>query len=224
MKLFVDTANLDEIKEAAGLGVVSGVTTNPTLLAKNNAGKNGKKLDVKGIIQEICELVPGPVSMECVSDDAQGMIKEGREFAKWADNVYVKVPFGVEGMKACRTFTDEGIRTNVTLVFSCNQALLAANAGATFISSFVGRLDDIGFDGIQIIAEAVQLVEMHGFESQILAASIRHPLHVTQAAAAGAHISTIPFKVLKQMYDHPLTEKGVASFKADWEKLQAALV
>ena len=162
--------------------------------------------------------------MECVSDDAEGMIKEGREFAKWADNVYVKVPFGVEGMKACRTFTNEGIRTNVTLVFSTNQVLLAANAGASFISSFVGRLDDIGFDGMQVIAEAVELMDIHDYDSEILAASIRHPLHVTQAAAAGAHISTIPFKVLKQMYNHPLTESGISSFKADWEKLQAQLV
>lgn len=217
MQLFVDTANLDEIREAAEMGVISGVTTNPTLLAKNGHG------DVKSVIQEICRLVPeGPVSMECVTETAEEMIAEGRDYAKWADNVYIKVPFGVEGMKAVKQFSGDGIRTNVTLVFSTNQVLLAANAGATLISSFVGRLDDIGFDGMDVIAESVRLMEMHGFDSRILAASIRHPLHVSQAANAGAHIATIPFKVIRQMYHHPLTEKGLEAFKADWEKLNAA--
>jgi transaldolase len=215
MQLFVDTADLNEIREAAAMGVISGVTTNPTLLAKSGHG------DVKSVIQEICDLVPGPVSMECVTETADEMIAEGRAFAKWADNVYVKVPFNVEGMKAVRAFSNEGIRTNVTLVFSANQALLAANAGATLISSFVGRLDDIGFDGMQVIEEVVSLMSLHNFSSKVLAASIRHPLHVTQAAMAGADIATIPFKVLKQMYDHPLTEKGIQSFKTDWEKLNA---
>jgi transaldolase len=161
--------------------------------------------------------------MEAVSTTAEGMIKEGREFATWAPNVYVKVPFCIEGMKAVKWFKQEGIHTNVTLVFSTNQVLLAANAGATIISSFVGRLDDIGFDGIQVIAESVELMRQHGFNSKILAASIRHPLHVTQSAAAGADIATIPFKILKQLYDHPLTEKGMALFKADWDKLNATL-
>lgn len=222
MQLFVDTADLEEIRQAAQMGVISGVTTNPTLLAKNAAASNGKgKPDTKGIIQEICRLVPeGPVSMECVTETAEDMIAEGREFAGWGENVYVKVPFCVEGMKAVKQFSKEGIRTNVTLVFSTNQVLLAANAGATLISSFVGRLDDIGFDGIQVISESVDLMRIHGFESKILSASIRHPLHVTQSAMAGAHIATIPFKVLKQMYDHPLTEKGIAAFTADWKKLQ----
>jgi transaldolase len=219
MQLFVDTADLKEIREAASMGVISGVTTNPSLLAKNGSG------DVKSIIREICDLVPeGPVSMECVTETAEEMIKEGREFATWAPNIYVKVPFCVEGMKAVKWFKQQGIHTNVTLVFSTNQVLLAANAGATLISSFVGRLDDIGFDGMDVIAEAVQLMATHGFESKILAASIRHPLHVTQAAQAGADIATIPFKVLKQMYDHPLTEKGMAQFKADWDKLNASTV
>ena len=219
MKLFVDTADLKEIREAASWGVISGVTTNPTLLAKNGSG------DVKSVIREICTLVPdGPESMEVVSETAEGMIAEGQEFATWAPNIYVKVPFCLEGMKAVKWFSQNDIPTNVTLVFSTNQVLLAANAGATLISSFVGRLDDIGFDGMQIIAESVDLMRLHGLDSQILAASIRHPLHVTQAAAAGADISTIPFKVLKQMYDHPLTEKGMAAFKADWEKLNATLV
>lgn len=216
MQLFVDTADLKEIREAAAMGVISGVTTNPTLLAKNGTG------DVKSIIREICDLVPdGPVSMEVVTETAEEMIKEGKEFASWAPNVYVKVPFCVEGLKAVKWFSQEGIHTNVTLVFSSNQVLLAANAGATLISSFVGRLDDIGFDGMDVIAEAVQLMGQYDFDSQILAASIRHPLHVTQAAMAGADIATIPFKVLTQMYQHPLTEKGMALFKADWEKLNA---
>jgi len=218
MQLFVDTADLKEIQEAASWGVISGVTTNPTLLAKNGSG------DVKSVIREICNLVPdGPVSMEVVSETAEGMIAEGKEFATWAPNVYVKVPFCVEGLKAVKWFHQAGIHTNVTLVFSTNQVLLAANAGATLISSFVGRLDDIGFDGMQIISESVDLMRIHGYDSKILAASIRHPLHVTQAAAAGADISTIPFKVLKQMYDHPLTEKGMAAFKADWDKLNATI-
>ena len=211
MQLFVDTADIAQIREAAGMGVISCVTTNPTLLAKNGSG------DVKSVIKEICAMVPdGPVSMECVSETAEGMIAEGREFASWAPNVYVKVPFCIEGMKAVKQFSSEGIHTNVTLVFSTNQALLAANAGATLISSFVGRLDDIGFDGMQVISEAVEMMGLHGFNSKILAASIRHPLHVTQSAMAGAHIATIPFKVLKQMYDHPLTEKGIAQFTSDW--------
>jgi len=219
MQLFVDSADLTELKEAASLGIVSGVTTNPSLLAKQG-GQN-----VKQTILEICSLFPdGPVSMECVADTAEGMIAEGREFAQWASNVYVKVPFCVEGIKATRQFSKEGVHTNVTLVFSCNQVLLAANAGATLISSFVGRLDDIGFDGLQVIEEASQLVHQHGFSSKILAASIRHPLHVTQAAAAGADIATIPFKVLKQLYHHPLTEKGIALFTADWQTLNAQLV
>lgn len=218
MQLFLDTADLKEIREAASMGVISGITTNPTLLAKNGSG------DAKSVIREICDLVPdGPVSMEVVGETAEEMIREGQEFVTWAPNVYVKVPFCVEGMKAVKHFTTEGIPTNVTLVFSINQVLLAANAGATLISSFVGRLDDIGFDGIQVITEAVELVHQHAFDSRILAASIRHPLHVTQAAAAGADISTIPFKVLKQMYDHPLTEKGMALFKADWDRLNASL-
>lgn len=214
MQLFVDTADMDEIREAATLGVVSGVTTNPTLLAKSGHG------DVKSAILKICEYFPeSPISVECVTETAKEMIEEGHRFVKWAPNINVKVPFCLEGMKAVKAFSSEGIRTNVTLVFSTNQVLLAATAGATFISSFVGRLDDIDFDGMQIIEEAVSLISLHSFSSKILAASIRHPLHVSQAAAAGADISTVPFKVIKQMYHHPLTEKGIQAFKADWEKL-----
>ncbi|MEB3207170.1 MAG: fructose-6-phosphate aldolase [Vampirovibrionales bacterium] len=215
MQLFLDSADLSEIREAAALGVISGVTTNPTLLAKSAGGKA-----VQAIIEEICALVPGgPVSMECVSDTAESMVAEGRQFAQWGQNVYVKVPFCIEGVKAVSQLSAEGIATNVTLVFSANQALLAARAGATLISSFVGRLDDIGFDGLQVIEQCVQMVEAYELPSQVLAASIRHPLHVTQSMEVGAHIATVPFKVLQQMYNHPLTEKGIAQFKADWGKL-----
>ena len=216
MKLFVDTADLNEIREAASLGVVSGVTTNPTLLAKAGNG------DVKATIQEICRIFPhAPVSLEVISDEAEGMIPEGIEFATWAENVYVKIPFGVEGMKAVSALTQKGIRTNVTLVFSPAQALLAANAGASFISTFVGRLDDIGHDGLTATAEIVEMLGNYSFESEILAASIRHPLHVVQAAQAGCDIATIPMKVLKQLYQHPLTESGIASFKKDWASFKA---
>lgn len=217
MKLFIDSANLDEIREAATWGTLSGVTTNPSLLAKNNHG------DTKSIIQEIAHLVPqGPISVEVNSDDADGMIKEGLEFNGWSDNIAIKVPMTKEGMKAVHYFASQGIHTNVTLVFSANQAILAANAGATYISSFVGRVDDIGFDGMGIIEEVVNIFNVQAITSEVLAASIRHPLHVTQAAALGCDIATVPFKVLDQMYNHPLTEKGIAMFKADWEKLQAS--
>lgn len=219
MKLFIDSANLNEIREASTWGTIAGVTTNPTLLAKDNHG------DVKKVIQEIAQLIPqGPISVEVLSDDAPGMIKEGMEFVTWAENIAIKVPMTREGMKAVKYFSEQGIETNVTLVFSANQALLASAAGATYISSFVGRVDDIGYDGMGIISDVFHILQTHGSNSQVLAASIRHPLHVTQAAAAGAHISTIPYKVLDQMYNHPLTEKGINAFKADWEKLQASKV
>ena len=217
MLLFVDSANLDEIRQAVQLGVISGVTTNPTLLAKQ-----GTK-DTESVIREICEMVPnGPVSMEVVGPSAKGMIEEGMRYAQWGENVMIKVPFSPEGTEAVHAFSQEGIQTNVTLVFSVNQVLLAAAAGATVISSFVGRLDDVGHDGIQVIEEAVELMDTHCLESQILAASIRHPLHATQAALAGAHIATIPYKVIQQMYAHPLTEKGITAFNADWAKLTAS--
>jgi transaldolase len=218
MKLFIDSANLDDIKAALASGVISGVTTNPSLLAKNG------NRSVEAVIKDIAHLVPdsGSVSMECVGATAAEMLDEGRRFVTWAPNIYVKVPFCTEGIKAVTQFSQEGIRTNVTLVFSSNQVLLAALAGATFISSFVGRLDDIGTDGMLGIAEAVDLINRQGFASQILAASIRHPLHITQAAMAGAHIATLPYTVFKQLYHHPLTEQGIAQFTADWHKLQGA--
>ncbi len=214
MKLFIDTANLQEIKEAAGWGVIDGVTTNPSLMAKE-----GEK-DFKAVISEICSLIDGPISAETVSPDAEGMAKEGREFAKWHENVAVKVPMTEEGIKACRTLTKEGIKVNVTLVFSANQALLAAKAGAFLVSPFVGRIDDAGADGMQVIRDIVQIYRNYGFKTQILAASVRHPVHVLEAAKAGADIATCPFKVLKQMFRHPLTDAGVKSFTDDWNKLQ----
>lgn len=211
MKLFVDSAVLDEIKTAASWGVVDGVTTNPTLIMK--AG-----MDFKKTIVEICKMVNGPVSAETTSPDAAGMIKEGKEFAKWHKNVYVKVPCTIEGLKACQALTKLGIHVNVTLVFSANQVLLAAKSGAALISPFVGRLIDAGEDGMQLIAEAVRIIREYGFKSEILVASIRNPGMVTEAAILGAHVATMPFKVLEQMYHHPLTDKGIEIFNADWEK------
>jgi transaldolase len=215
MKLFIDSANLADIKEAAALGVVCGVTTNPSLLAKEGTG------DVKTTILDICKLFPnGPVSMEVISEHAEGMIAEGEDFATWAPNVYVKIPFGVEGMKAVAALSAKGIKTNVTLVFSAAQALLAANAGATLISTFVGRLDDIGHDGMICTGDIVSMLQNYDFDSEVLAASIRNPLHVVQAAQCGCDIATIPMNVLKQLYKHPLTEQGIAAFLKDWKALQ----
>jgi len=215
MRLFIDSADLTEIREAASFGVIAGVTTNPTLLAQNG------NRDVKSVIKEICELVPeGPVSMEVVSETAEGMIAEGRDFVTWADNVIVKIPFGIEGMKAVKQLTAEGILTNVTLVFSVNQALLAANAGASFISIFAGRLDDIGQNGIDVVRATVDMLNQYEMDSMVLAASIRHTQHVQACVEAGADVATIPFKVLKQLYSHPLTTAGLEAFTKDWQAMQ----
>lgn len=212
MQFFLDTANLDEIREAATWGVVDGVTTNPSLIAKEGR-------DFRQVIEEICSIVDGPISAEAVSPDAEGMIREGRGFAKWHRNVIVKLPMTIEGLKACKTLTSEGIRTNVTLVFSANQALLAAKAGATFVSPFVGRLDDEGQDGMALIAEIVEVFQNYDYDTQILVASVRHPMHVTEAAKLGADVATMPFKIMKQLYHHPLTDVGIAKFMADWAKV-----
>ena len=212
MKIFVDTANLDEIREAISWGVVDGVTTNPSLVAKE------KNKDFHALVKEICSIVPGDVSAEVLSTDANGMIAEARTLVKIADNVVVKIPFGIEGVKATSVLSKEGIRCNVTLLFSANQALLAAKAGAFYASVFVGRLDDTGHDGMQVVRDSVDIYENYGFESQVLAASLRHPLHVTQAAEAGAHVSTVPFGVLKKMFYHPLTDSGLKAFLDDWKK------
>jgi transaldolase len=209
--LFLDTANLDEIREIAAWGVLDGITTNPTLVGK-------EKQDFKKLVQEICKIVPGPVSAEVVATDTEGMVKEGREVAKWASNVIVKCPLTPAGLGACSTLSKEGIKVNVTLCFSTNQALLAARAGAYFVSPFVGRLDDINQDGIGLIEEIAAMFAVQAIETKVLAASIRNPVHITKAALAGADICTMPYKVFKQLVSHPLTDKGVEGFLADWAK------
>ncbi len=213
MKLFIDSAKLDEIKIAASWGIIDGVTTNPTLIMQ--AG-----MDFKTTILEITKMVDGPISVETVSPDAPGMVKEGKEFAKWHKNIHVKVPCTSEGIKAVKEFRKLGIKTNVTLVFSANQVLLAAKAGATLVSPFVGRLVDAGEDAMQMIAESVKIIKNYNFDSQILVASVRDTRMVTDAAVLGAHIATCPFKVLEAMFKHPLTDKGIEKFLEDWTKVR----
>lgn len=216
MKFFIDTANLEEIKAANALGVVGGVTTNPSLIAKEN-------VDFHTRMKEITQVVGGSVSAEVIALDAEGMIREGEELAKIAPNITIKVPMTLEGLKAVKHFSNQGIQTNVTLIFSVNQALLAARAGATYVSPFIGRLDDIGQNGLDLIADIKALFEMHELDTQIIAASIRHTQHVREAALLGAHIATIPYKVIMQLVKHPLTDKGIEQFLADWEKSQKNL-
>ena len=217
MKIFLDTADIEEIRVAARWGVLDGVTTNPTLYAKVGGAS------YESILEEICKLTSGPVSAEVVAEDVEGMLKEGRHFAKIAPNIVVKIPMSEEGLEAMSRLAEESISTNCTLIFSANQGLLAAKAGASLLSPFVGRLDDINEDGMTVIRDLVNIVEIHGLEAEVLAASMRHPLHMTQAALAGAHIATVPFKVLQQMVHHPLTDKGIVQFRADWEKARAEL-
>ncbi len=217
MKFFVDTADTAAIRELHALGVVDGVTTNPSLIAK--AGR-----DFKEVVAEICAMVDGPVSAETVAADSEGMLAEGRELAKIADNVAVKVPLTWDGLKACKALTDEGRMVNVTLCFSANQALLAAKAGATFVSPFIGRLDDINLDGMQLIQDIRAIYDNYGFETEILAASIRTVNHMREAALAGADAATAPPEVIRKMADHPLTEKGVEAFLKDWAKTGQKIV
>jgi len=217
MKLFLDTADIDEIRTVASWGVLDGVTTNPTLYAK----VSGASYD--SILQEICKLTPGPVSAEVVADDVDDMLTEGRHFAKLADNIVVKVPMSENGLAAISRFRAEGIKTNCTLIFTANQGLLAAKAGASLLSPFVGRLDDINEEGMIVIRELSEIVNYYELDSEVLAASIRHPRHVTESALAGAHVATLPFKVFQQMVRHPLTDKGIVQFKSDWENARAAL-
>lgn len=212
MLFFLDTANVNEIRDAYSLGVISGVTTNPSLIAKEGR-------DFAEVVKEITSIVDGPISAEVISLDAEGMIKEAVELAAIHPNIVIKIPMTAEGLKATRACSEKGIKTNVTLVFSANQALLAARAGATYVSPFVGRLDDIGHDGIGLIFEIAEIFENYGLATKIISASIRHPLHVLQSAKAGAHIATIPYKVLLQMTKHPLTDKGIDAFLADWGRL-----
>lgn len=211
MKLFLDTANLDEIKEIANWGVLSGVTTNPSLVAKEGAV-------FKERVKEICAVVAGPVSAEVTATNADEMIAQGREIAKWAPNAVVKCPLTPEGLKATARLSSENIRVNVTLCFSANQGLLAARAGASFVSPFIGRLDDINQDGMELIHDLVDIFANYDFATEVLAASIRHPIHVTQAALAGADVATLPYKIFKQLVHHPLTDAGQEKFLADWKK------
>jgi transaldolase len=215
MKIFLDTANIEEIQIAARWGVLDGVTTNPTLFSKVGGSYDE-------VLTQICQITPGPVSAEVVADGVEGMLEQGRHFAKLASNVVVKVPMSEEGLEAIARLAAEEIRTNCTLIFSSNQGLLAAKAGASLLSPFVGRLDDINQDGMEVVSEMVAIVENYKLETEVLAASIRHPLHVTQAALAGAHIATVPIKVLRQMVHHPLTDTGILQFRKDWEAAQTA--
>ncbi|MET0402092.1 MAG: fructose-6-phosphate aldolase [Cystobacter sp.] len=215
MKFFIDTADIKEIRTAYDMGCVDGVTTNPSLLAKAGRG-------LEETIREICSVVDGPVSAECVSEKADELVKEGRGLAKIHKNVVVKIPMGVEGMKAVKTLTEEGIKTNVTLCFSANQALLAAKAGATYISPFVGRLDDISQDGMELIAHIIEIYQNYDFQTQVLVASVRNPVHVLQAARMGADVATLPFSVIAQLANHPLTDAGIKKFLSDWEKVPKA--
>ena len=212
MKLFIDTANVDEIKEINSWGVIEGVTTNPSLIAKE-----GKIFEI--VVKEITEIVNGPISAEVISMNSEEMIKEGEELSKIHENIVIKIPMCEEGLKAVAALSKKGIKTNVTLIFSANQALLAAKAGASYVSPFVGRLDDIGQEGIMLIEEVSDIFNIHGIETEIISASIRHPQHVLTSAKAGADIATIPYKVFKQMLGHPMTDIGIDKFLKDWESV-----
>jgi transaldolase len=218
MKFFIDTANLDEIKEAKELGIIDGVTTNPSLVAKE--GCKDRK-DFKKLIHEICEVVQAPVSAEVVSAEVDGMVKEARELAEIHEHVVVKIPMITEGLKATRQLADAGIKSNVTLVFSPLQALLAAKAGATYVSPFVGRLDDISQTGMELVAQILEIYQNYIFETEILVASIRNPLHVLEAALMGADVATLPFKVIAQLAQHPLTDIGMKKFLDDWKRVES---
>ncbi|MGQ9603723.1 MAG: fructose-6-phosphate aldolase [bacterium] len=218
MKFFIDTANIDEIAEAASVGILDGVTTNPTLLAKEKG-----RGDFKAILKQICEIVKGPVSAEVVGTDVETMVEEGRKLAKIDKHIVIKVPLTKDGLKAIGRLKAEGIRTNATLVFSPNQALLAAKAGASYISPFVGRIDDVSHYGMDLIRQLVTIFDNYDFDTEIIVASVRNPLHVVEAALAGADIVTIPFKVIEQMIKHPLTDVGISRFLDDWKKLGAEI-
>jgi transaldolase len=213
MKFFIDTANLEEIKEAAALGILDGVTTNPSLVAK-------EKGDFKTILQEICKMVNGPVSAEAVSCDSEGMVKEGEELSGIHKNIVIKIPMTKEGVKAIKILEGKGIRTNCTLIFSPTQALLAAKAGASFVSPFVGRLDDVSHLGMELVQQILTIFRNYEISTEVIVASVRHPLHVVEAALMGADIATIPFKVIEQLFKHPLTDVGIEKFLADWKKGQ----
>lgn len=216
MKFFLDTANLEEIREVAAIGLLDGVTTNPTLLAKDGG-------DPFRNLQSICEVVQGPVNAEVIGEDHETIVREGRKLKELAPNICIKIPMTKEGLKAVNIFSAEGIDTTVTLIFTPNQALLAARAGATYVCPFVGRLDDIGYDGLDVIRDIVEVFTIHEIETQVLVASIRTPIHVLESAVAGAHIATVPLKVIEQMFHHPLTGQGIEKFLEDWKKLGASI-
>ena len=212
MKFFIDTANIKEIKEGISIGMVDGVTTNPSLIAKEKRG-------FEEVVREILDLVDGPVSLEVISTEAKEMVREGKRLVKLGDNAVIKVPMTTEGLKATKLFSDEGIKVNQTLIFSPVQALMAAKAGAAYVSPFVGRLDDISHDGMEIVEQIVTIYDNYGFDTEVIVASVRHPRHVLEAALMGADIATIPFKVIEQLAKHPLTDKGIDMFLADWNKV-----
>ena len=216
MKLFIDTANVTDIRKANELGVICGVTTNPSLIAKEG-------LVFEEVIEEISSIVDGPISAEVITLEASKMVEEGTTLAQIHPNIVIKIPMCEEGLKATKQLTEKGIKTNVTLIFSAQQALLAARAGATYVSPFIGRLDDIGFNGMSLIEDTAEIFEIHGISTEIIAASVRHPIHVLEAAKAGAHIATIPYSVITQMIHHPLTSSGIEKFLADWEGLQSKI-
>jgi transaldolase len=212
MKFFLDTANVREIEQAHEMGVLDGVTTNPTLLAKEGR-------DPVQVLKEICQIIDGPVNAEVISTDSEGMLKEARRWAELSDNIVVKIPMTREGMKAVRALSEEGIPTNVTLIFSPSQALIAAKAGADYVSPFVGRLDDRSEEGMELVSKIIQIFDNYGFETEVIVASIRHPMHVVEAALMGADIATMPYAVFEKLFEHPLTDIGLAQFLKDWEKL-----
>ncbi len=213
MRIFLDTANIDQLKQAAKLGIISGVTTNPSLVSKEGMA------DYQAVIREICSIIPGPVSAEVLDTEAQSMIEQAHNIAKWAPNVVIKIPATSDGLEATSALAKDNIKVNFTLCFSLNQALLGALAGATYISSFVGRLDDAGHNGMELVKDIVEVLKYYELPTQVIAASIRHPLHCVAAAKAGAHIATVPFSVLVQMIQHPLTDIGVTRFLADWQRV-----
>ncbi len=213
MQIFLDTANIEQIKQAARLGVISGVTTNPSLVSKEG------RADYEAVVKEICSIIPGPISVEVLVENANDMVEEAQKIAAWAPNVVVKIPSTTEGLEATSTLAKKKVKVNFTLCFSLNQAILGALAGAAYVSPFVGRLDDIGEDGMALVRDIVDVFEYYEFDTKVIAASIRHPQHCVAAAQAGAHIATVPYKVLTQMMQHPLTDVGVARFLGDWQRL-----
>ncbi len=212
MKFFIDTANIEEIRQAAEIGVLDGVTTNPTLVARENR-------DFHELLKEICSIVAGPISAEVVSLESDGMVKEAKVLAQIHENITIKLPMTIEGLKACRKLSNDGIKTNMTLIFSPTQAILAAKAGATFVSPFIGRLDDVSTEGMALVEQIVAIYDNYGFETEVLVASVRHPMHVVEAALIGADVITMPFKVIERLVKHPLTDVGIERFLKDWEKV-----